>query len=383
VNRRDTGRAAGLGVLGLVVLALAPAAAAGTSGNIRVALAERLQNVEVSGGEITVTGPGGCRRCGRRAWRTTLVRAITRGRSIEIDRRRGEVFQLRSGTPLRWNGRDYPGTIELARTGEGIVVVNEVGLEEYLVGVLRAEVGDQWPLEALRAQAIVARTYAAYHRRANQGKPYHIVASVAHQQYAGRVGLASPAWEAVRSTVGQVLRWEGELFPAFYHTESGGVTEDPRTVFAARNMPALVPVACPFSVGSPHYHWNLDLPLTELAEILRRHELAVGPVLSIDVPERSQTLRAMTVTVRGELGSVRLRGNDFRRMIGYDTLRSTLFAVSVRDGIARFSGRGYGHGVGLCQWGARGMAEQGYTAAQILAYYYPGAVPGTLDGPRS
>jgi stage II sporulation protein D len=180
-----------------------------------------------------------------------------------------------------------------------------------------------------------------------------------------------------------VLLWEGEVFPAFYHTESGGYTEDPRTVFAARNMPALKPVRCEFSAGSPHYYWSLDVRLADLAEILRRYEVGVGSVVAIDVSERTPSLRAATVTVHGTRASVRLRGNDFRRMMGYDTFKSTLFAVAVDSQWARFSGRGYGHGVGMCQWGAKGMAEQGHTARQILGFYYPGTTLGTLDrGPR-
>jgi stage II sporulation protein D len=83
--------------------------------------------------------------------------------------------------------------------------------------------------------------------------------------------------------------------------------------------------------------------------------------------------------VHGTRSSVRLRGNEFRRMIGYDTFKSTLFAVAVDAPWARFSGRGYGHGVGMCQWGAKGMAEQGHTARQILEFYYPGTVLSTLD----
>jgi stage II sporulation protein D len=259
------------------------------------------------------------------------------------------------------------------------VVVNEVPLEEYLVGVLRAETGEKFPLEALRAQAIAARTYAAYHRSLNGARPYHILASTAHQQYAGRVAPTSPIWGAVRETAGQVLLWEGDVFPAFYHTESGGYTEDPRTVFAARNMPGLKPVRCEFSIGSPHYYWSLDVRLVDLAEILRRHDVAVGSVTAIDVTERTPSLRAATVTVHGSRGSVRLRGNDFRRMIGYDTFKSTLFAVAVDGNTAHFSGRGYGHGVGMCQWGAKGMAEQGHTARQILEFYYPGTVLSALD----
>ena len=84
--------------------------------------------------------------------------------------------------------------------------------------------------------------------------------------------------------------------------------------------------------------------------------------------------------VQGNRGRVRLRGNDLRRMVGYDVLKSTLFAVAVHGDTAQFAGRGYGHGVGLCQWGAKGMAEQGYVARQILEFYYPGTTLGLLTG---
>lgn len=357
---------------------LLSATAASASDTIRVALTEHARTVELRGADIDVAELGGCERCARPVRRTSLVRASVVNGSIEIDGRRASAFRLTSGRPIRFNGRDYPAVLDLIRNGDGLAVVNEVAFEEYLVGVLRAESSEKWPLEALRAQAIAARTYAAYHRLLSAAKPYHIVASTAHQQYFGRVPTSSPVWGAVRETAGQVLRWEGDVFPAFYHTESGGYTEDPRTVFAARNMPGLKPVRCEFSAGSPHFYWSLDVRLAELSETLRRHEVAVGSVTSISVTERTPSLRASTVTVHGARGSARLLGNDFRRMLGYDRFKSTLFAVAIDGQWARFSGRGYGHGVGMCQWGAKGMAEAGYTARQILEFYYPGTTAGVL-----
>ena len=360
-------------LLALALVTPLPVAAS----TIRVAIVEQARAVELRGSDIEIADLGPC--CAVRGWRADTVRARANGAGIEIDGRQAVGFRLKSERPIRVNGREYPPLLELVRNGNGMAVVNEVPLEEYLVGVLRAETGDRWPLEALRAQAIVARTYAAYQRLLNGTKPYHLLASTAHQQYAGRVPPSSPAWGAVRETTGQILKWEGELFPAFYHSDSGGYTEDPRTVFAARNMPGLKPVRCEFSTGSPHFYWNLDLRLADLTEILRRNEVSVGTVVGIEVTERTPSLRAAVVTVHGSRGSARLRGNDFRRMIGYDTVKSTLFAVAVDGQTARFSGRGYGHGVGMCQWGAKGMAEQGYTARQILEFYYPGAVLGSLD----
>jgi stage II sporulation protein D len=371
--------AAALGLT--ILLALAATGVADASGVIRVALVDNVRAVELRGVDLEVSELGVCTRCPAAPRRATTVRATLAGDGVEVDRARAAGFRLRSDQPIVLNGREYPAPVDVLRNGDGLVVVNEVPLEDYLVGVLRAEVGEKWPPEALRAQAIVARTYAAHHRILGAGKAYHIMASTAHQQYAGRVPSTSPLWSAVRETSGQVLLWEGEVFPAFYHTESGGYTEDPRTVFAARNMPGLKPVRCEFSAGSPHFYWSLDVRLADLSEILRRNEFAVGKVTAITVSERTPSLRAAVVTVHGTRGSARLRGNDFRRMIGYDTFKSTLFAVAVDAPWARFSGRGYGHGVGMCQWGAKGMAELGRTARQILEFYYPGTVLDTLDRP--
>ena len=364
----------------LLALAFTATAASATEPpTIRVALVEGARTLELRGADIVVA-EAGCAFCSLRSWQTDVVHAVVGGVAVEIDGRRAVAFALSSDRPIRFNGRDYAGRLTVIRNGDGVLaLVNEVPFEEYLAGVLRAESNERWPLEALRAQAIVSRTYAAYHRMLNADKPYHIVASTVHQQFTGIVATTSPIWVAVQETRGQVLRWEGELFPAFYHTNSGGYTEDPRTVFAARNMPALRPVVCPLAVGSPHFQWTLDVRLTDLGDALRRSGVDVGTLRGVEVTERTASLRATTVTLRGTAGTQRLRGNDFRRMVGYDTLKSTLFAVAVDGDVARFSGRGYGHGVGMCQWGAKGMAEQGSTAREILAFYYPGARLGLLD----
>jgi len=367
------------GTLAVLAAALLWASDALASEAIRVAIVESARVAELSGTDIEVSELG-CPGCVPRAgWRTDRVRAVADGPGVEIDGHRALGFRLTSERPIRINGRDYPASLELVKNGEGMVIINELPLEDYVVGVLRAETGERWPAEALRAQAIVARTYAAYHRALNGLKPYHLVASTAHQEYAGRVDAHSPAWGAVRDTAGQVLLWEGQLFPAFYHSASGGYTEDPRTVFAARNMPALRAIRDEFSSNSPYFVWTLDLRLADLAEILRRHGIDVGAITAVEVTERTPSLRAASVTLRGTHGSVRVRGNDLRRMVGYETVRSTLFAVAVDGTVARFAGRGYGHGIGMSQWGAKGMAELGYTAERILEYYYPGTTFGSLS----
>jgi stage II sporulation protein D len=367
-------RLAALALLGLLALWPAPVLAAGL---IRVLVADGARAVEVSGGPIRIADPGDLPVTERARSR---VRVTLRNGGVEVEGRHLPAVRLRAegNDGLRVNGREYPNTLEVLRNGDALAVVNEVPLEEYLAGVLKAEASERWPLEMLKAQAIVARTYAAYHRELNAAKPYHLLASTAHQQYAGKVPPSSPTWLAVNETEGEALRLEGKLFPAFFHTDSGGHTEDPRVVFTASNMPALRPVRDQFSVGSPYYFWTLDVRLSDLADVLKKAGAWVGSVVGLEVVERATSLRVLRLAVHGTRGGTVLRGTDLRTLLGNDTLKSTLFAVGVAGGYARFAGRGYGHGVGLSQWGAKAMAEQGFTSRQILEFYYPGTTFSTL-----
>ena len=325
---------------------------------IRVAIAENVRSVELRGLNIEVSELG-CAACPRGVWRTDTVRAVVNGQGVEIDRRSAAAFRLTSDTPIRMNGREYPATLEIVRYGEGLAIVNELRLEEYIVGVLRAETSEKWPAETLRAQAIVARTYAAFLRSSSGTRPYNIVATTTHQVYAGHVPASSPIWDAVRDTAGQVLLWDGELFPAFYHSASGGYTEDPRTVFAARNMPALKAIRDDFSTAAPHYYWTLDLKLGSVrhpqAKRLRRghgdrargyRAHAVAPRVEPDRPRHSKLVRAarQRLPPHGRLRDGQVDACSRSRLDG---------------SVARFSGRGYGHGVGMSAVGRQGHGRAG------------------------
>jgi len=375
-------RLAWLVPLSLVMLSLGWAAPARGADEIRVAIVGDARVVEVGGGPMTVSDLAGQALVqDTPTWlrvRPQSGGVDVRGAGLRVERATGVRLVALTGGFLRVSGREYPGTIEVVPAGGGLGVVNELPLEDYVAGAVRAEAGDRMPLEMLKAQAIVARTYAAYHRQLNAGRPHHIAASTLNQQYLGRVPADSPAWRAVRETHGQVLLWQGSLFPAFYHTDSGGYTEDPRAVFAAPNMPALRPVRVEFPSASPHQQWRLDMPLADLGALLVKGGISVGRVIGLDVLERSVSLRVSQIAVRGIAGRVVVRGNELRRLVGYDTLKSTLFAVAVVGRVAHFVGRGYGHGVGLDQWSAKTMADLGYRADEIVDYYYPGAVLASL-----
>jgi stage II sporulation protein D (peptidoglycan lytic transglycosylase) len=303
----------------------------------------------------------------------------TWGAGSAVERRRlampGVRLETRRGG-LRVGARDYGGALEVWRN-DGLLLVNVLPLEEYIAGTVRAEAPERWPAEALRALAVVARTFAVFHQQKNAGRPYHLVAGNQHQNFAGRIAEDSPAWDAVRATAGQVLTWQGAVFPAFYHSNSGGYTEPPQSIFSGEGIPPLPGVRDEFSTDSPNYSWATTLPLSVVANRLRQGGVEVGDVRGFTVLERSVSLRVLRLAVEHTRGAATLKGTDFRRLVGYDVLKSTLFVAVVVDGAVRFEGRGWGHGAGLSQFGAKGMAERGYAYPQILAHFYPGAALST------
>ncbi len=375
-------RGALLALLALSAAPGVPPAVEAAAEPVRIAVAEGLTQVEVGAADaVTVREPAGGRiLAGFPSPR--LVRVTPAGLGLEVGaglRVEAAAVRLepRRG-PLRVGARDYAGTLEVWRQPAGLLLINEVPLEEYVAGTVRAEVSERWPPAALRALAVVARTYTVFQQGRNAGKPYHLVAGNQDQNFAGRVPDGSAAREATRATAGQVLTWHGRVFPTFYHSDSGGFTEPPQNVFSGDGIPPLAGVRDEFSLESPNYSWTVTLPLSAIGERLRRGGVDVGQVSRLTVLERTPSFRVARIAVEHSRGTAVLRGPDFRRLIGYDFLKSTLFVPVVQDGAVRFEGRGWGHGVGLSQFGAKGMADRGYTYAEILAHYYPGTTLATI-----
>jgi stage II sporulation protein D len=362
-------------LLGLACI-VAPATPAAALPPMRIALADRLQHVEIGAADlVTVRDPATVGVVASLAG-PRIVRVVPAGPGLDVvGARRTDAralrFEVRRG-PLRVGARDYVGALEIWRQAEGLLLVNEVAMEEYVAGTVRGEASERWPLEALRALAVVARTYAVFHQSRNAGKVFHLVSGNQDQNFAGLALEGSPAREAARTTAGQVLTWQGRVFPTFYHSDSGGFTEAPQSVFSGDGIPPLEGVRDEFSMESPNYTWTVTIPLAVIGERLRRGGIDVGQVTRLTVLERSPSFRVARMTVEHSRGAATLRGADFRRLIGYDALKSTLFVPVPHNGAVRFEGRGWGHGVGLSQFGAKGMADRGYAYPQILDHYYPG-----------
>ena len=265
------------------------------------------------------------------------------------------------------SGMKYFGNIEVWKGEGGLYIINEISLEDYVKGVVAAEVGSKWESEALKAQAVAARTYSLYQRLNNVTSKmrYHLTSTVLHQAYKGNDVPASIA-KAVDDTKGEVLMYDGSPIIAYYHSTSGGITEDPAEVFG-KSYPYLKSIETNCEL-SPYYMWEKRIPVADIERAMNVSGLKDIIIDSYTVSNRVKVFRLVT-----ESGEVEVSGVDFRKNIGWDELPSTLITDITRDGtIYIFEGRGYGHGVGMCQWSALEMAKEGKSYREILSRFYPG-----------
>lgn len=278
------------------------------------------------------------------------------------------------------DSRRFRGDIDIVRKDNGkLLIVNNIGLEEYLYGVLYHEVSHRWPMECLKAQAIVSRTFALYQARQNRLQPYDLRCDIYSQVYGGKTSEKWSTTKAVDSTRGKVLAYKGDIFPAYFHATCGGYTEDAANLWNIDLAP-LKGGVCEFCGHSKHYRWTNKIPLTKVESKLRDAGYKIGRITSVEVLSKNRSGRADKIEAKDDTGTVVvLTAKDFRQMFGPNDVRSTKFDISVQAGNLVLNGFGWGHGVGMCQWGAFGMSENGKKAEDILKFYYPGAEITTID----
>ncbi len=272
---------------------------------------------------------------------------------------------------LKVNGKRFRDTVEITSSDKGLLVVNELSLEDYIAGIINSEISSQWSMEAVKAQAVVARTYAVFQREARKNMPYHLESTIMDQVYEGFDGEDSRAVRGVRETAGEVLTYNGAVIQAFFHSSCGGHTEAVENVWSF-GQPYLQGVLCKYCLVSASVAWELPLSLKKLEALLRTGGYKVTGLRGVIPLSRYKTGRINDLSIVFDRGSINMPAVTFRKVVGYGVIKSTNFEVrSSGDGIV-FSGAGYGHGVGLCQWGAKKRAEDGFSYREILAYYYPG-----------
>ena len=291
--------------------------------------------------------------------------------SVTIRSRGGDLVMTNGNGAGEQKPLAVGGSLKILARGNGLSLVNDVDLEEYIKGVVPAEMSPGWHPEALKAQAVVARTYALYQRMLNRSREYDLVATVQDQVYQGRQGVDQRVQEAVESTRGIAVAYQNAPIYAAFSSTAAGPTEDAVNVWS-KDLPYLKGVDCPFDVNAPRYQWRAVLKVQDLENTFRRQGVDVGAIASLTPFAYSRAGRVTKLRILHSRGELILRGEDFRRLVGYSVIPSTQFDVESMGWEIAFSGRGSGHAVGLCQWGAKEMAEHGYPYATILAYYFPG-----------
>lgn len=281
---------------------------------------------------------------------------------------RGAHLRLRAGSV----DRTYHGTLSASADGSGgrapLRLINAVRLEDYVASVVASE----YPFreaEGVKAQAILARTYAL--RSKGKYGTYDLVDDVRSQVYRGIGTETATARRAAEATRGEVLTWRGSLVEAVYSSSSGGHTADNDAVWSGRPLPYLRGRPDPFDRASPNHRWTTSVDRTRLLRTLSARY--GGSVTGVEIGERSREGRARSVRLLGPRPQT-VQANDFRitlnNAFGSRLLRSAFFSARREGDRYVFEGRGFGHGVGMSQYGAREQARQGYGYRDILAFYF-------------
>jgi stage II sporulation protein D len=360
--------AAALGWLPVLTAALGLPPPAAAEEVIRIAVARGATEVRLSGGGLMAASLADDTRPLDLAGDRAVVRL--EGDELKLDGNTvegpGVVFAALRTVHL--GQRELAGEVQVRRAERGLAVVDVLPLEEYVALVTSAEMPASFPAEALKAQAVAARTFALARKleaRA-EGRDYDLGATVLDQVYPGQGGNARAA-AAAQATAGEVLVFDHRPIEAYFHSTCGGRTERGADALG-RDLPYLASVPCNQCRAAPRFRWSAQVSAAEMARICGLS----GQATSVRIVERSSSGRAARVEVWAGTRRVRMTAVDLRQRLGYERLYSLAFEVRAgRDGFL-FEGKGSGHGAGLCQWGAAGRARAGEDYRRILASYYRG-----------
>ncbi|MBI4503245.1 MAG: SpoIID/LytB domain-containing protein [Gemmatimonadetes bacterium] len=380
----------------------APVARGGKAPDLRIGLVVAAPGATVSG-EAEVAAVAG----GEPVFRLLPGQQVTlrpEGLALNVSggpaRGRYESLSFVSLTPGRFllvNGRPYRGVADAYIRNAALYVVNRLSVEEYLRGVVSAEMGRRAPneIQALESQAVVSRTYALGNRGRYASSGFDIGTDISDQAYGGVTAETEQGNDAVRNTQGIVLTYGGKLIRAFFHSTCGYATAAPEEAFRQitstpylRSVSDRKPRGGYYCEISPRFRWRVEWDADTLARILRRTAPAqpgiererIDRVRDIRVTRTGPSGRVMEVRVRVSAGELILLSPDIRTILrtpSGDPLGSTAFQLHTRTGpeglVITAAGAGWGHGVGFCQWGAVGRARAGQDYRTIVRTYFPGA----------
>lgn len=297
-------------------------------------------------------------------------------RGLALNRQETSFQKITLASPgglIQVNDLTVMGRISILQGGGSLTVVNTLPLEDYLKGVVPVEISAEWHPEVLKVQAIISRTYARYQMESNRGKAFDLVSTIEDQVYSGVSREHPAANRAIMDTRGEVLAFDGRILQAFFHSTSAGPTENAMEVWGI-NLPYLQGVSCPFDSESPYFEWTVSIPLEQIQQSLKKKGYRIGTIATVSTRSWTRAGRVEEVRILHSKGELFVKGPEFRKLLGYTRLPSTRFIIAKTGASLQLQGLGAGHAVGLCQWGAKEMAEKGYSHRAILQHYYPGSV---------
>jgi stage II sporulation protein D len=353
----------------LLAALLAVPVAAAADEMVRIGVATGLDRVELSGPDLSASPlRDGAERLpsagGRAEVRLEGEALLFDGSPVE-----GAGVGFTSPGPIRYGGRALSGEVEVRRGPGGLEVIDALPLEDYVAAVTGAEMPPAFPREALRAQAVAARTYALARKleALGEGRDFDLGSSVLAQVYPGQGGGDPRARAAAEATRGEVLVHDHQPIEAYFHSACGGRTESGAAALG-RDEPYLRSVQCGRCGDSPKARWTLRIAAAELGRAAGLGRSATGA----RVVSRTGSGRAARVEVVAGGRRAGMAAVELRQRLGYDRLPSLAFSIRAEPGGFAFQGVGSGHGAGLCQWGAAGRARAGEGYRKILETYYPG-----------
>ena len=275
------------------------------------------------------------------------------------------VFEAKESA-LLFRGKKYSGTIEVKKGGKGYVYINHVSMSQYLMSVVGHEMNNSWPLEALKAQSIVARSYVLLKMNQASKSDYDVGTTVNNQVYSGIPTKKDNLEKAVSTTHNSVVVYRSGLAKVFFHSSCGGRLEAANEIWK-ENLPYLQAKKSDFCKKTPQYSWKYTIPVTNFERIF-----SVSRLKGIHIIRRTVSKRVKEIAFVTSRGKVSIDPVKFRQRLGQKNIKSYLFDIRLVNRQVQVAGRGYGHGVGLCQWGSRVMAEQHQMShRKILRHFFP------------
>lgn len=305
---------------------------------------------------------------------------------IELRNNKAIIFDKSYSLPIKFISKKYFLVNDKIYRGNIIInpnnIINELKMEDYLKGILPKEANSSWNLETLKAQAVISRTYALKNLGKHSKEGYDICSKVHCQVYGGASCETKNCNKAVHDTEKEVVLYNNELAQTFFHASCGGHTEDPKYVWQWKQNtpPYLKGIKDTYCKDNPHKTWKTSIAESVIREKLTKAGYKVGKIKKISTSGTTTGKASKEIIIKHSKGTLKLNSYTFRCTISPDKIKSTLITnIKLKNKNFIFEGKGWGHKVGLCQWGAKTMGDKNYTYKQILKFYYPGTTIGKIN----